>query len=147
MQLAVRQRSKREFGKCTLQLNHYIWARLLIRLLEYNPDLPLQYSKTSFHFTMATTTTHDTATKTHDLPLHQPGSQPYTSTETPKISDGRRNSQGEVIPSPTESWKPNFARKQSWNQEDLKRKVYMSELEAKKAKGQGMGFTEGGTKD
>ena len=51
------------------------------------------------------------------------------------------------MPSPTASWKPNFARKQSWNQQDLKRKVCVGELEAedKKAEGKGVGgFTEVG---
>lgn len=60
------------------------------------------------------------------------------------IPDGRKNSVGELLPSPTESWKPNFQRTQSWNQEDLKRLITQSELEKKRAEGQGTGFTEGG---
>jgi hypothetical protein len=48
------------------------------------------------------------------------------------------------MPSPTTSWKPNFARKQSWNLEDLKRMVYERDLKVKRAEGQGTGFTEGG---
>jgi hypothetical protein len=59
------------------------------------------------------------------------------------IPDGRRNSQGEVLPSPTESWKPKMNRVQSWNQEDLKRKAYQVEM-GECEKGQGTGFTEGG---
>jgi len=60
-----------------------------------------------------------------------------------RIPDGRRNSQGEILPSPTESWRPKMNRVQSWNQEDLKRKAYQVEM-GECEKGQGMGFTEGG---
>lgn len=59
-----------------------------------------------------------------------------------KIPDGRRNSQGEAIPSPTESWKPNFGRKQSWDPQEYKRKMSMELL--KEDSGNGSGFTEGG---
>ena len=59
---------------------------------------------------------------------------------TIKIPDGRRNSLGEKIPSPVETWKPNFERRQSWKMEDLKREHVISELKVKKD--QGMGFTE-----
>jgi hypothetical protein len=59
-----------------------------------------------------------------------------------KIPDGRRNSQGEVIASPTESWKPNFGRKQSWDPQEYKRKMSLSLLEDDA--GNGCGFTEGG---
>jgi hypothetical protein len=55
------------------------------------------------------------------------------------IPDGRRNSQGEALKSPVASWKPTFERKQSWNQQDLKREVQKEELE--KAGG-GAGFSE-----
>jgi len=48
-----------------------------------------------------------------------------TSTDTKpneiRIPDGRKNSVGEHLPSPVETWKPNFARRQSWKMEDLKR--------------------------
>jgi len=64
-----------------------------------------------------------------------------------KIPDGRRNSLGVNIPSPVESWKPNFARRQSWNKEDLKREHVMAELVKKKNEGMGMGFTEAGGKN
>jgi len=56
-----------------------------------------------------------------------------------KIPDGRRNSQGEMIPSPVESWKPNLQRRQSWNREDLKREHVLGELGKKK---DDTGFTE-----
>jgi hypothetical protein len=62
-----------------------------------------------------------------------------------KIPDGRRNSQGEILPSPTESWKPNLQRTQSWNSEDLKRVYYKKDMQAgAQPQGQGTGFTEGG---
>lgn len=61
-----------------------------------------------------------------------------------KIPDGRRNSVGENLPSPTESWTPTFTRNQSWNREDLKRQAYVVEELEKKKEGQGSGFTEGG---
>ena len=100
------------------------------------------------------------ATNTNNLPIHPTtaSSQNYetaaaesqTSAATEhagetavRIPDRRRNSQGEIIPSPTETWKPNVARSQSWNQEDMKRLYYISELEKNK-KPQGGGFTEGG---
>ena len=51
--------------------------------------------------------------------------QTSSSTETKpteiRIPDGRKNSVGEALPSPVETWKPNFARRQSWKFEDLKR--------------------------
>jgi hypothetical protein len=56
-----------------------------------------------------------------------------------QIPDGRKNSQGESLQSPTESWQPSFQRRQSWNQQDLKRQVYIGELDS----GEGAGFTEG----
>jgi len=62
---------------------------------------------------------------------------------TVKIPDGRRTSTGEAITSPTETWRPNYERKQSWNQEDLKRQLMMSGIE--KVAGtevRGTGFTE-----
>jgi hypothetical protein len=59
-----------------------------------------------------------------------------------KIPDGRRNSMGEKLPSPVETWKPNFARRQSWKMEDLKREHLMTELTKKKGEDVGAGFTE-----
>jgi len=61
-----------------------------------------------------------------------------------KIPDGRRDSKGAVVVSPTETWRPNFGRKQSWSQQDLKRELLQAELGEKMDEGQGMGFTEGG---
>jgi hypothetical protein len=55
------------------------------------------------------------------------------------IPDGRRNSQGEALKSPVASWKPTFERKQSWNQQDLKREVQKQELEKREW---GAGFSE-----
>jgi len=49
-----------------------------------------------------------------------------------------------MIPSPGESWKPNFARRQSWNREDLKREHVLGELVKKREEGMGTGFTEQG---
>jgi len=65
------------------------------------------------------------------------------SAEPTRIPDGRRNSKGEILSSPTESWRPKMNRVQSWNQEDLKRKAYQVEM-GECDKGQGTGFTEGG---
>ena len=65
-------------------------------------------------------------------------------TQAVRIPDGRRNSLGEIIPSPTESWKPNFQRTQSWCQEDLKRQLLENEFGKQREQGQGTGFTEGG---
>ena len=59
-----------------------------------------------------------------------------------KIPDGRRNSCGEKLPSPVENWKPNIARWQSWNREDLKHEYVVGELLKKKDEGMGTGFTE-----
>jgi len=60
-----------------------------------------------------------------------------------KMPDGRKNSVGENLPSPVETWKPNFARRQSWKMEDLKREHVAADLTKKKNDG---GFSEvGGT--
>lgn len=59
------------------------------------------------------------------------------------MPDGRRNSSGEGIPSPIESWKPDFTRRQSWNREDLKREHVAAQLEGGEGEGIGTGFTEG----
>ena len=79
------------------------------------------------------------------IPFH-PSSSPQSTTTKPtpiKIPDGRRNSHGEVLGSPTETWRPKLDRTQSWNREDLKRVVYkeMVEREVEEA-GEDMGFTE-----
>jgi len=58
------------------------------------------------------------------------------------MPDGRRNSQGEILSSPAEDWKPNFKRVQSWSREEYKRVVYSNEMVEEP--GQGTGFTEGG---
>lgn len=82
---------------------------------------------------------HPTSTNYIDAQTNSNSSAP----QPIRIPDGRRNSQGEILPSPTESWKPKMNRVQSWNQEDLKRKAYQVEM-GECEKGQGTGFTEGG---
>jgi len=59
-----------------------------------------------------------------------------------KIPDGRKDSTGEPLASPTETWRPTFERKQSWNPQDLKRQMLAGEL--KKEGHGGQGFTEVG---
>lgn len=44
--------------------------------------------------------------------------------------------------SPTEDWKPNYKRVQSWSREEYKRVVYRSEMVEEP--GHEMGFSEGG---
>ncbi|KAJ0306636.1 uncharacterized protein N0V96_007274 [Colletotrichum fioriniae] len=44
-----------------------------------------------------------------------------------------------IVESTTNSWKPSFERRQSWNQEDQKRALQMSHIEDVKT---GPGFTE-----
>lgn len=56
-----------------------------------------------------------------------------------QMPDGRRNSQGEELKSPVASWTPAFERKQSWNQQDLKREVQRGQLETGK---ETAGFSE-----
>jgi len=59
------------------------------------------------------------------------------------MPDGRRNSKGDILPSPTATWKPNYSRKQSWNQEDFKRDMMVHDLEKTvPQKDAGRGFTE-----
>jgi len=87
-----------------------------------------------------------TTTAPHDIPAHHPTSDTSPST-LPHIptSDGRRNSKGEILKSSIETWKPNNARTQSWNQEDLKRRFYAGELDpatSKALEGEEKGFTE-----
>ncbi|ESZ93362.1 hypothetical protein SBOR_6259 [Sclerotinia borealis F-4128] len=58
------------------------------------------------------------------LPIH-PTSTSTSANPIPlevSIPDGRRNSLGEALHSPIETWKPNLlVRNQSWNHQDLKR--------------------------
>ena len=92
-------------------------------------------------------TTQSTSVQPSDLPFRNTATQESSDTFAPmqiKVPDGRRNSQGEKIPSPVETWKPNFARRQSWNREDLKREHVMSQLTKKNDEGMGAGFTEVG---
>lgn len=60
------------------------------------------------------------------------------------VPDGRRNSQGEALKSPVASWKPTFERKQSWNQQDLRREAQRAEWEKTGAEktGAATGFSE-----
>lgn len=92
---------------------------------------------------------------TKEIPyVHNPSSTNYTNAQnaqaekaqqTAKVSipDGRRNSVGQELPSPVETWKPNLARNQSWNQQDQKRKIVENRLkeDVKKWEGSG-GWTE-----
>ena len=90
-------------------------------------------------------TTSSSNAKSPDLPFRNTSAQGSSNKPMEiKAPDGRRNSQGEEIPSPVETWKPNFTRKQSWNPEDLKREHVISELVKKKDQGAGAGFTEVG---
>jgi len=52
------------------------------------------------------------------------------------IPDGRKTHTGEAVVSPTEAWKPDFRRKQSWNQEDLKREIMMTGIKPQENEGQ-----------
>jgi len=56
-------------------------------------------------------------------------------------TDGRRNSFGEILPSPVAEWKPTFNRVQSWNREDRKREVVLKR-ELLDHEGRGGGFSE-----
>lgn len=79
----------------------------------------------------------------HNYVNAQLESQNSPTSPTVVIPDGRRNSRGQAIQSPTETWKPNFGRKQSWNQEDLKRELMMSGIDKpKESTAAGLGFTE-----
>jgi hypothetical protein len=118
---------------------------------------------------MATSTSQHpmTSTNPQDTPFH-----PSTSTENKQnvppesehstsgplsvsIPDGshnsqreiRRNSLGEILQSPIDTWQPNLNRTQSWNQEDRKRRFYAGELSPTRSKalvGVEKGFTEVG---
>ncbi|KAG9240875.1 hypothetical protein BJ878DRAFT_545802 [Calycina marina] len=65
------------------------------------------------------------------------------------ISDGRKNSVGDALTSPTEAWRPDYRRKQNFKQEDLKRELQMggilkgAERKAEVGDGTGgLGFSE-----
>ncbi|CAG8983123.1 hypothetical protein HYALB_00004566 [Hymenoscyphus albidus] len=58
------------------------------------------------------------------------------------IPDRRRNSIGEHLHSPNETWRPSATRRQSWDREALKREVYVKQMGPGGGKGDGMGFTE-----
>ena len=53
---------------------------------------------------------------------------------------------GEVLASPTESWKPDFKRRQSYKQEDFKREMQMSGVivQAEEGSKDGTGDGRGG---
>jgi hypothetical protein len=75
------------------------------------------------------------------------GSSTSTGTDSHNSSpliDGRRNSHGDILASPIDSWKPDFKRTQSFKQEDLKRTVYSAEMIDGNGKAAEGGFTEGG---
>lgn len=102
--------------------------------------------------TMSVATCQNHSTKPSKLPFHninttpneQPASINKDQTGSPiAIPDKRRNSEGENLYSPNENWKPDFTRKQSWNQEDLKRKFYASTLMPSGKEVLDKGFTEG----
>jgi len=110
---------------------------------------------------MATTTSQSPSSKSTDRPgvpfrstsqnyINAQQSSPQSTTDKEtfvspvKIPDGRRDSKGAVVFSPTETWRPNIGRKQSWSQQDLKREMLQAELGEKRDEGQGTGFTEGG---
>ncbi|KUJ17050.1 uncharacterized protein LY89DRAFT_70463 [Mollisia scopiformis] len=84
-----------------------------------------------------TTLTSDPTSSTSTEPI---SISPTTNTEQHR-TDGRRNSFGEILPSPTESWKPTFNRVQSWNREDRKREIVL-QREIAAHEGYGGGFSE-----
>ncbi|TDZ17259.1 hypothetical protein Cob_v009827 [Colletotrichum orbiculare MAFF 240422] len=61
--------------------------------------------------------------------LQDQSTSPHTSTEAARVIER------------TNSWKPSFERRQSWNKEDQKRELQMSHIEDVKT---GPGFTERG---
>ncbi|KAK2630476.1 hypothetical protein QTJ16_001296 [Diplocarpon rosae] len=71
-------------------------------------------------------------------------SERLNSATSSSCTDGRRNSSGENLTSPTENWKPSLGRVQSWNREDYKRGAYISQGEMRVEEGQAKGFTEVG---
>jgi len=95
----------------------------------------------------STTATTNQVLNEATLPIHSTSSNP-----TPldvQIPDGRRNSQGEVLHSPIETWKPNLlVRNQSWNHQDLKRQHVEGELKKENwdndVGAQAMGYSHGG---
>ncbi|OWP03499.1 hypothetical protein B2J93_7517 [Marssonina coronariae] len=71
-------------------------------------------------------------------------SERLNSTTSTSCTDGRRNSAGEKLTSPTENWKPSVGRVQSWDREQFKRDAYVSQGEMRVEAGEGKGFTESG---
>ncbi|KAK1640711.1 hypothetical protein BDP81DRAFT_311745 [Colletotrichum phormii] len=74
----------------------------------------------------------------------QPDISNYTTSPTSSSSSNNQSSTPSATPraiveSTTNSWKPSFERRQSWNQEDQKRALQMSRIEDVKT---GPGFTE-----
>jgi len=84
---------------------------------------------------MGNTADTTTSTSTSTDPITKP-LKPIT------IADGRKTADGEEVRSPTETWRPNFARKQSWNQQDLKRELLISELGKEGPTSEAAGYTE-----
>ncbi|KAG4026224.1 hypothetical protein MFRU_043g00280 [Monilinia fructicola] len=86
------------------------------------PSIPsphhLTTSKTlPIHPSSPSSTTHSQATESSSTTTH-----PQSSKIEVPIPDGRRNSLGEPLHSPLETWTPNLLkRNQSWNHQDLKR--------------------------
>ncbi|PQE31905.1 hypothetical protein CJF32_00008849 [Rutstroemia sp. NJR-2017a WRK4] len=76
------------------------------------------------------------STTSTPLPIHS-SSNPTNIT----IPDGRRNSKGEELASPTQTWRPNPARTQSWDRQAYKRDMQWAGLN-KENKGEFSGFTE-----
>ncbi|PQE14283.1 hypothetical protein CJF31_00006838 [Rutstroemia sp. NJR-2017a BVV2] len=81
---------------------------------------------------------------TTPLPIHSTSTNPTNIT----IPDGRRNSKGEELASPTQTWRPNPARTQSWDLQAYKRDMQWAGLKKENeggsqgGKGEFLGFTE-----
>ncbi|KAE8452593.1 hypothetical protein EG329_013852 [Mollisiaceae sp. DMI_Dod_QoI] len=98
-------------------------------------DNTMERAQSSTEFTTSTTTTTTTTTTA--------GSVNRSASESPVSlrSDGRRNSFGQSLPSPTVEWKPTFNRVCSWNREDRKREMVL-QREIAEHEGHGGGFSE-----
>ncbi|KAH8659188.1 hypothetical protein BGZ60DRAFT_345432, partial [Tricladium varicosporioides] len=80
---------------------------------------------------MATSTSQSaTMAQPANIPLHSSSHEPHEASISSSkrstvpviaIPDRRRNSFGESMHSPCETWRPDLNRTQSWNAEDLKR--------------------------
>ncbi|KAJ5052278.1 uncharacterized protein L3040_002032 [Drepanopeziza brunnea f. sp. 'multigermtubi'] len=91
--------------------------------------------------------TTNTISTTSPLPSNSDSTSNLPKTEAktaaaPPPEDGRRNSQGQALPSPMETWKPSFARVQSWNREEFKRSAYveLGEIEEGRIEKEGDGM-------